>query len=230
MARPVLFFDFGGTLAQIPPLLWEPWRVWVRVGREIGLELPEAQIREANEEADRRFRGQIYAYHGRTGEFWRLRDTWMIGRLGVRDRREELFDGVQTTFNDPSIVRLYPETRGVLEDLRTGGFPMGVISNFTDRLIALLDHHGLLGMFETVTYSQEVGAEKPDGRVFAQALQRTNHRPADAVHVGDSWTEDYVGARSAGLRAIWLNRLGAEPPEPCEMVSDLRGVLPLLVP
>jgi len=228
MGSSVVFFDFGGTLAQFPPTLREPWRVWAEVGRAIGLEIPEDRIREADAEAERRFHGQIYAFHGRTEEYWRLRDTWIIDRLGVQDRREVLFDAVQAAFNDPSLVQLYPETREVLDDLRGRGFPIGVISNFTDRLTEILAHHGLLGMFETITYSQEVGVEKPDRRVFARALQRAHRSPADAVHVGDSWTEDYLGARDAGLRAIWLNRLEADPPAPCEMVRDLREILPLL--
>jgi FMN phosphatase YigB (HAD superfamily) len=33
-------------------------------------------------------------------------------------------------------------------------------------------------------------------------------RPEETVMIGDSWTADVEGARSAGIRAIWFNRTG----------------------
>lgn len=190
--------------------------------------IPHARLERANEEADRRFGGLIYAYHGRTADFWRLRDMWVIDQLGVKRRRGEFFDTLQAMFDDPSQIQLYPETRAVLANLRSKGFSMGVISNFTDKLLTLLQHHGLREFFETVTYSQEVGAEKPDGRLFSRALGRAHRKPAGAVHIGDSWLSDYMGARQAGLRAIWLNRDGGDPPGPCEMIRALSDLPPLL--
>ncbi len=228
MPRPYLFFDFGGTLAHASADLDEPWRVWVRVAGGLGIELPVDRLRAADQEADQRFQELSYSYHGRSAEFWKLRDGWMIDQLGVRERKEELIASVQAIFDDPSNYQIYPETRGTLEELVRAGYPIGVISNATDRLPAVLRHLGLADFFHTVTYSQEVGADKPDPRIFATALARAGRSPAEAIHIGDTWEADYVGARGAGVRAIWVNRHGGDPPEACEMVRDLRGLPPLL--
>ena len=228
MTVRAIFFDFGGTLGWLEPVIDVPWKAWAKAAADLHLELSESEIRRANKEADRRFDGQIYHYHGRTQEFWRMRDMWTIGRLGVTSRRQELFDALQALFGDPRWVHLYPETIETLEQTRKMDCHMGAISNFTDGLLTLLTYHGLDRFFNSVTYSQAVGASKPDPRVFDRALERAECGPSEAIHVGDSWESDYLGAKRAGLRAVWLNRNGANPPEPCEMIRDLREVPRLL--
>jgi putative hydrolase of the HAD superfamily len=183
-----------------------------------------------NEEADRNFEGQIYKFHCRTEEFWRLRDMWAIDRLGLTSEREELFNALQKIFADPSQVHLYPETVQVLREARRKVRHMGVISNFTDALLKVLDFHQLSAYFDSVTYSQEVGFAKPDPRVFRRALGRAGCRPEDALHVGDSWESDYEGALDAGLGAVWLNRTERQSLRPCREIKDLTGLTPMLEP
>jgi putative hydrolase of the HAD superfamily len=230
MTKPprAVFFDFGGTLGMLTPVLNDPWRAWSQVARQFQLDVSDSQIQEANEEADRKFGHLIYAYHGRTAEYWRLRDTWVIDRLGVVARGPEFFDALQAIFTDSSRVQLYPEALEVLQELRPAGFHLGVISNFTDGLLPILKYHELDPMFDSVTYSQEVGAEKPDPRVFFRALERAHCKPEEAMHVGDSWESDYLGAVGVGIDAVWLNRRQNPSPIPCQEIADLRGLLPLL--
>jgi putative hydrolase of the HAD superfamily len=223
-----VFFDFGGTLGTLAPSLNDPWRAWSQVAKELGLAINDSQIQVVNKEADRHFEGRIYSFHGRTQEFWHMRDMWAIDRLGITSQKQEFFDALQTIFGDYSLVQLYPETLEVLRKTRAMGYHMGVISNFTDGLVSILKHHDLDAFFDSVTYSQEVGTQKPDARMFARALNRAGCRAAEGVHVGDSWEDDYLGAKRAGLRAIWLNRNAIEAPEPCEMIHDL-GELPHLL-
>lgn len=47
--------------------------------------------------------------------------------------------------------------------------------------------------------------------------------------LGDSWTNDVLGARAAGIRAVWFNRFAQPNPEPdrvpeIESLRDLRRV------
>lgn len=43
-----------------------------------------------------------------------------------------------------------------------------------------------------------VGVEKPDARIFEIALEGT--APSEALHLGDTFTTDVLGARNAGMR------------------------------
>ncbi len=84
---------------------------------------------------------------------------------------------------------------------------------------------GLDGAIDALVTSEELGAAKPDGRIFHGALERTGARPDEAVMVGDSWSSDVIGARAAGIRPVWFNRFGATRPEPIE-VGELRSFRP----
>ena len=228
MALRAVFFDFGGTLGSLDPKIAEPWKAWSWVARELNLAIPDTEIRRVNDEADHRFGGRIYDYHGRTHEYWKVRDKWVIEKLGAATRGEEFFDALQSIFGDPSLFRPYPETPGALRKIRGLGRHMGVISNFTDALLPILEYHALKVFFDSVTYSQVVGARKPDPRLFLAALKQAGCRPAEAIHVGDSWESDYLGASRAGLTAVWLNRDERPAPHPCKEARDLRGVWPFL--
>lgn len=224
-----VFFDFGGTLSYADPeVVDDPAKVWSQVAQRLGLPFDEARFRRVDADAERHFTGQIYRYVGRTDEFWKRRDRWIMDRLGIHAQREALIDGLQAIFEDPARVVLYPETRAVLEEVRALGYRTGVISNFTDRLVTLLDHLRLSDAFDSVTFSQQVGVEKPDVRIFRTALERDGCAPEGALHIGDSWEADYLGATRAGLRGVWLNRGKAPPPSSCPSVHDLRGLVELL--
>ena len=63
-------------------------------------------------------------------------------------------------------------------------------------------------------------------RIFRLALKRAGCSPEEAVVVGDSWASDIVGARNAGIRAVWFNPGGLPKPEAPE-ARELRSLLPV---
>ena len=69
-------------------------------------------------------------------------------------------------------------------------------------------------VFDVVATSKEMGAAKPDPAFFRAVLARVGCAPDEAVMVGDSYDADVVGAKMAGLRAIWYNPAQAACPEP----------------
>jgi HAD superfamily hydrolase (TIGR01549 family) len=53
---------------------------------------------------------------------------------------------------------------------------------------------------------------KPDPRIFRIALERAGVRARETIMVGDSWRNDVLGARAAGIWPVWFNRFGRAPP------------------
>jgi putative hydrolase of the HAD superfamily len=78
----------------------------------------------------------------------------------------------------------------------------GIVSNFDHRLPAVLEALALAPLFDLVVLPGDVGAAKPDARIFVHALQRLGLRPEEAVYVGDDADDDIAAAERAGLRAI----------------------------
>jgi putative hydrolase of the HAD superfamily len=75
--------------------------------------------------------------------------------------------------------------------------------------------------------SAEVGAAKPDPRVFERALAVAGVEPGEALHVGDKVDNDLEGAAAAGVRGILVQREG-EPPPGVEAIRSLRELAALV--
>ncbi|MCA6518218.1 MAG: HAD-IA family hydrolase [Pseudanabaena sp. M110S1SP2A07QC] len=103
---------------------------------------------------------------------------------------------------------IYEDTRLALDAWQQQGITLGVLSNFDSRIYAVMENLGLKDYFSSVTISTETGAAKPDPLIFEVALAKHQiEKSSDlAWHIGDSFSEDYMGASAAGISAFWLNR------------------------
>jgi FMN hydrolase / 5-amino-6-(5-phospho-D-ribitylamino)uracil phosphatase len=81
-------------------------------------------------------------------------------------------------------------------------YRLGVLSNGNSHP----DRCGLAGRFETVVLAQDHGVEKPDRRLYEIAAAAAALPPDRIAMIGDSYTDDVLGARNAGWHSIWLNR------------------------
>ena len=130
--------------------------------------------------------------------------------------------------------RLYPEVPDVLPEIARRGYRLALISNADedDPVIEVLLEANLPLRFEAVVTSQGAGAYKPAPRIFEHALWRLDLEPAEVLMVGDNAASDVLGGKRAGMSVAWINRRGRDfpsgYPEPDAVLSDLRGLLPLL--
>jgi putative hydrolase of the HAD superfamily len=81
-----------------------------------------------------------------------------------------------------------------------------------------------------VVTSARAGAAKPDPAIFEVALQEVRCSAENALFVGDSPETDIAGARSAGLRAVLIDRSATIGDSgDVEVLPSLEG-LPELIP
>jgi putative hydrolase of the HAD superfamily len=125
--------------------------------------------------------------------------------------------------------RPYPEVPGVLAALRARGLRLVIVSNWDVSLHGVLADTGLAGAVDAVLTSAECGAAKPDGAIFAHALEAAGGvAPGDALHVGDDPEADVAGARAAGIAALLVARDGVPAPDGVRAISDLAALPRLL--
>jgi putative hydrolase of the HAD superfamily len=118
---------------------------------------------------------------------------------------EKFFQDVYEFFAEPDAWYIYEDVIPVLESLYNRGIELGVISNFDHRLYPVLESLELNRFFTSITISTEVGTAKPDAQIFQAAIAK--HDPDQNFwHIGDSFKEDYQGAKNANIRGIWLDR------------------------
>lgn len=105
---------------------------------------------------------------------------------------------------------------------------VGIVSNnLFDEQEAKLRYCELAAHVDALVVSEHAGVMKPDPAIFRLALDRLGATPAEAVMIGDSWAADVVGARRAGIRAIWFNPEARPRPEAAPDVAELRALEPL---
>jgi HAD superfamily hydrolase (TIGR01549 family) len=104
---------------------------------------------------------------------------------------------------------------------------IGVVSNnLLQEQKEKLDHCGLAAHVDALVVSEEAGVSKPDPAIFEIALKAVGAHADEAVMLGDSWSTDIVGARTAGIRAVWFNPLRLESPEPELDIPELYSLEP----
>ena len=85
-------------------------------------------------------------------------------------------------------------------------YPLGIISDsaltpghFARKLMA---QDGILQFFTAFTFSDETAYTKPQVVQFHSTLTELQAEPTEAVHIGDIFRTDIVGAKNAGMKAI----------------------------
>ena len=100
---------------------------------------------------------------------------------------------------------VYGDVADHLQQWRSAGLKLAVVSNFDQRLHGLLEQLELAPLLDAVVVSSAVGAAKPDPRPFARALELLELPPTAVWHIGDS-PEDEAGAQAAGLQCVLIQR------------------------
>ncbi len=100
----------------------------------------------------------------------------------------------------------YPDVPDALAELRDQGIRLVILSNWDISLHGVLADCGLAELVDGVVCSAQEAVAKPSPGIFAAALALAG-APADrALHVGDSYAEDVLGARAAGIEPVLLVR------------------------
>lgn len=94
-----------------------------------------------------------------------------------------------------------------------GRYRLGVVANQRSQVRQALERDGVAPFIDVWAISDDVGAEKPDPRIFLHALRSAGVPACDAVHVGNRLDTDVRGAHRVGLRTVWVLR-GEAPPAP----------------
>lgn len=89
-------------------------------------------------------------------------------------------------------------------------YALGILSDAMPSILTFMDQYGILGLFDQVVISTQVGAIKPDPRMYAAILEKLRADPADCLFVDDRPC-NLEGAVRAGIPAIQMARPGFTP-------------------
>lgn len=136
----------------------------------------------------------------RVGRFFDTLAAFRINDLALAERIAYKYTDIS-----PKMTALFPEAMVVLRYLQAK-YALHLITNgFAEVQWIKLEHSGLKPFFEHVIISDEVGTQKPDKAIFELAMNRANTSAEKSIMIGDNYSTDIVGAKSAGMDQIFFN-------------------------
>ncbi len=123
----------------------------------------------------------------------------------------------------------FPENMAVLQQLKSQGIPIGILSNGDARMLQAAVHSaGFDGLLNHVISVDPIRKFKTHPDAYALGEQATGYQAADIVFVSsNAW--DALGATWYGYQTLWVNRYHLPFEElgtlPTRTGTDLRAVL-----
>lgn len=212
MLHPLVIFDAGFTLIRPRETLADALH---RALNDHGHQATMDEIQRAWEAADAWFWEN---YHRPDNQTWtsdeRIEETWrsyhrlMLDHLGVPDVGQELMETILAGQFSHESWEPYPEAVEALERARAEGSKVAIASDWGSTLPDVIRGVGLADYIDIWVVSAIEGVAKPSPEFFRRAAERAGVLPAQAVMIGDSYRADVLGARSAGMDAVLLDRNG----------------------
>jgi putative hydrolase of the HAD superfamily len=221
-----VFFDAGGTLLEPYPSVGD---VYSSYAKKYGCEASPQELNRIFHNVWES-RNNLTALQTGVGEkeekAWWKDVVWEVFKqVGGIESFDQFFDELYYSFASKETWRVFEEVAEVLIELRRSGFYLGIISNWDSRLSHICSTLGLDKYFDSILISALVGFAKPDPRIFQTACDTAGVLPEEAIHIGDSLEDDYYGAQSAGLSAVFLDRLGRSRYPEIATISNLSSIL-----
>jgi 2-haloacid dehalogenase len=119
-------------------------------------------------------------------------------------------------------LSVWPEVPSALNRLKTLGFQLSFLSNFTSRMLgANIENAGLGKMFDHVISTDQASTYKPDPRAYQLGIDALGLKRNEILFAAFAgW--DAAGAKLFGYPTFWVNR-SKLPPEQLDAVPDATG-------
>ncbi len=229
-----IFFDWFDTLARCEPPREE---LYSRSLREFGIEVSAETLTPAVLAADKYFfeenvRSPVERRNPKEqAEVYMRYQSIVLTEARVKADQELLFKllkKMQQLFEGMTFV-LFDDVLPTLKTLKERKLILGLLTNASKTMISTHRKLGLEPYLNFVVTSQEVGADKPEPPIFRAALERAGVKASEAIHVGDQYKLDVVGARGVGIKPILIDRhnLYSEVSD-CPRICNLTELAPHL--
>ena len=161
----------------------------------------------------------IKNYKAHNEQLW---DLYRVDKISQKDLRRERFERALVDYKIkdaelaakigedyvaicPKKNKLFPYSIEVLEYL-SQKYKLHIITNgFHEVQHIKLKHAGLIPYFDNIITSEQVGAKKPNPKIFNYALKKANTSAEESIMIGDDLEVDVLGAEEMGIQSIFFN-------------------------
>jgi putative hydrolase of the HAD superfamily len=123
----------------------------------------------------------------------------------LADEGSEVKDDTLTTLR----AELIPGAGELVRALKRRGYRLALVADGRPgTYYNVLAQHGLYDLFDAYAISERLGVEKPDARMFHDAMEKLGIARADygrVMMVGNNLERDVKGANAVGMISVWLD-------------------------
>jgi HAD superfamily hydrolase (TIGR01549 family) len=208
-----VFFDWFNTLAEYYPLREELQNQAIQ---EFGFTVSTEQVKRALLNADQLIFDENAKYPMRLRskqeqtEIYTQYETLLLKGVGIDLTNDavtvvKIFKRVEELYGDIGF-RLYDDVIPVLKKLKNKDLKTGLITNLEIDMKPICSGLGLDPYLDIIVTSGEAGSNKPQPEIFLLALEKAGVNASEAIHVGDQYNIDAIGAMRAGIKPIIIDR------------------------
>ncbi len=206
-----VFFDWFNTLAHFEPPREE---LHSQVYRQFGIELPPENLTRGLLMADRYWfeensKSKVAARSpGEQTEISLRYETIILTETGVEVTKElllKIIKKMQQLYKGITFA-LFDDVLPILKTLKEQNIILGSLSNIDKDIAPIRRKLGLEPYLDFMITSGEIGVDKPEAPIFLAALKQAGVKASEAIHVGDQYKLDVVGARRVGITPILIDR------------------------
>ncbi len=213
-----VFFDWFNTLAHYEP---PREKIHSQALQEVGINVPPQEIRRSLFVADRefyeenvRFPVQKRSPDEQNKVYTRYQNT-LLTESGVDVSKEpdilvKIMKKVRELSKGMNFV-LFDDVLSTLKILKQRRLIIGLLTNLDRDMSPICHQLGLEPYLDFAVTSGEAGADKPNPPIFLTALERAGIDALEAVHVGDQYKLDVIGARGVGITPVLIDRDDLSP-------------------
>jgi len=131
-----------------------------------------------------------------------------FSEFGINDL--QLAQYFEDNFLDNNILhsKLVDGAEEILNYLKNKGYNLHIISNgFVEVTHKKIETSGIGHFFGTIVTADDVGARKPDPKIFEYSLKKANAQKGDSILIGDDYIADVKGAQGFGMDVIFFDSL-----------------------
>lgn len=200
-------FDLYGTLIDIRTDEWsdEPWERFAEWLTENGMPYSGSEVREL-------YDSEVKKLEAAPTEFkCREIDIIPVFKTICRKHKPDISDeevwkvGEQFRIITTKMIRLYPNSKKVLTELKKAGKKVYLLSN-AQRVFTWqeLEKTGIIDDFDDIFISSDAGCKKPDPAFYRMLIEKHNLKIEESVMIGNDSTSDIAGADSVGMDAFYV--------------------------
>ena len=202
-----VFFDWGFTLAHPEP---DRHIQFYQGAKELGVILPLDGLLKAIHEADNQVPAGAPPRYRKDKEEAPFLRWWevLLSRIGGDLPRDVKLGITRLACNRIKKTKwvLYDDVLPTVKKLKKRGLIVGLISNIS------MSRAELETFLDVEVTAKDIGVGKPAPIIFLTALKLAEVTASEAIHVGDQYEVDVVGARGVGINPIIIDRYNLTSP------------------